>query len=100
MRGVVLDGRQQHHPPGTKVSVAGHKAGRVEPEDSGQAWESADSCAEELGWAFVWVDVDRELDVQCLREQKEPCAKAAMHAGFRAGFILAYPLRSAYAQRQ
>jgi hypothetical protein len=29
-------GRQQHKSPGTKVSVAGHKAGRIEPEDQGR----------------------------------------------------------------
>jgi len=33
---VVLDGRQQHHPPGTEVSVAGQRAGMLEPEDQGR----------------------------------------------------------------
>ena len=33
---VVLDGRQQHHQPGTEVSVAGQRAGRVEPKDQGR----------------------------------------------------------------
>jgi len=37
--GVVLDGRQQHHPPETEVGVAGHRAGMVEPEDEGRTWE-------------------------------------------------------------
>src|ERR1700677_538496 len=34
--GVVLDGRQQHKPPGTKVGVAGQRAGMLEPEDQGR----------------------------------------------------------------
>ena len=34
--GVVLDGRQQHKSPETKVSVAGHRGGRIEPEDEGR----------------------------------------------------------------
>jgi len=34
--GVVLDGRQQHHPPETKVGVAGQRAGMLEPEDQGR----------------------------------------------------------------
>jgi hypothetical protein len=33
-----LDGRQQYEPPGTKVSVAGQRAGMLEPKDQGQAW--------------------------------------------------------------
>ena len=33
-----MDGRQQYEPPGTKVSVAGQRAGMLEPKDQGQAW--------------------------------------------------------------
>ena len=42
MRAGVLDGRQQHQPPETKVSVAGHRAGMLEPKDQEQAWEATE----------------------------------------------------------
>jgi hypothetical protein len=32
-----LDGRQQHQSPETKVSVAGQRAGMIEPKDQEQA---------------------------------------------------------------
>jgi len=35
--GVVLDGRQQSKSPEPQVSVAGHRAGMLEPEDQGEA---------------------------------------------------------------
>jgi hypothetical protein len=37
-----LGGRQQRQSPERQVSVAGHRAGMVEPEDQEQAWESAE----------------------------------------------------------
>jgi hypothetical protein len=36
---VGLDGRQQHQSPETEVGVAGHRAGRAEPEDQGRSQE-------------------------------------------------------------
>ena len=39
-RAGVLDGRQQHKSPETKVGVAGLSGGRLEPEDEGRSQES------------------------------------------------------------
>jgi hypothetical protein len=35
-------GRQQHKSPETKMDIAGHRAGRLEPEDQGRSQESAE----------------------------------------------------------
>ena len=42
------------------------------------------SCAEELGWALVWVDVDRKLDVECLRQPREGVDGGVVFAGLQA----------------